>query len=181
MLLGQLQLLAQEMTDQEAAEAAVAAGGVIAAILAFLAAFAVVIAVVALFFAACFWKVFSKAGQPGWAAFVPIYNVVLLLQIVGRPLWWIFLLIIPGINLIVGIILYIDLAKSYGKDIMFALGLIAVSPLFLPILAFGSAQYQGPAALADGGAAPAGDGGDPPAGDDSDAPAGDDSDAPSEG
>ena len=98
------------------------------------------------------------------------YNVVLLLQIVGRPLWWIFLLIIPGINLIVGIILFIDLAKSYGKDTMFALGLIALSPLFLPILAFGSAQYQGPAALADGGDAPAGDGGDSPAGDGGDSP-----------
>ena len=162
MLLGQLQLLAQEMTDQEAA---VAAGGAIAAILAFIATFAIFIAVIGLFFAACFWKVFSKAGQPGWAAFVPIYNTVLLLQIVGRPLWWLLLLCIPGVNAVVGIILAIDLAKSYGKDTAFALGLIVLSPIFVPMLAFGSAQYAGPAAddggsaPAAGGFAPAGDGG----------------------
>jgi len=152
MLLGQLQLLAQEMTDEEAA---VAAGGVLAAIVAFIVTFALILAVMALFYCVCFWKVFSKADQPGWAAFIPIYNIVVMLQIVGRPTWWVLLCLIPFVNFIVFIILFLDLAKSYGKDTMFALGLILLTPIFLPILAFGSAQYGGPSVLDDSGGAPA--------------------------
>jgi hypothetical protein len=152
MLLGQLQLLAQEMTDEEAA---VAAGGVLAAIVAFIATFALILAGMALFYCVCFWKVFSKADQPGWAAFIPIYNIVVMLQIVGRPTWWVLLCLIPFVNFIVFIILFLDLAKSYGKDTMFALGLILLTPIFLPILAFGSAQYGGPSVLDDSGGAPA--------------------------
>lgn len=151
MLLGQLQLLAQEMTDEEA----VAAGGAIAAIVAFIATFALILAGMALFYCVCFWKVFSKADQPGWAAFIPIYNIVVMLQIVGRPTWWVLLCLIPFVNSIVFIILFLDLAKSYGKDTMFALGLILLTPIFLPILAFGSAQYGGPSVLDDSGGAPA--------------------------
>jgi hypothetical protein len=152
MLLGQLQLLAQEMTDEEAA---VAAGGILAAIVAFIATFALILAGMALFYCVCFWKVFSKADQPGWAAFIPIYNIVVMLQIVGRPTWWVLLCLIPFVNFIVFIILFLDLAKSYGKDTMFALGLILLTPIFLPILAFGSAQYGGPSVLDDSGGAPA--------------------------
>ena len=48
-------------------------------------------AAIVLFYCVCFWKIFSKAGQPGWAAFIPIYNTVVLLQIVGRPVWWVVL------------------------------------------------------------------------------------------
>jgi len=109
----------------------------------------------ALFYCVCFWKVFSKADQPGWAAFIPIYNIVVMLQIVGRPTWWVLLCLIPFVNFIVFIILFLDLAKSYGKDTMFALGLILLTPIFLPILAFGSAQYGGPSVLDDSGGAPA--------------------------
>ena len=90
------------------------------------------------------WKIFSKAGQPGWAAIIPIYNLFVWCKIVGRPAWWILLLLIcfP----IFYIILCIDLAKSFGKGIGFALGLIFLSIIFFPILAFGSATYQGPSA-----------------------------------
>ena len=147
--MGQVQLLAQ-MTDEQVA------GGIVAALIAFISGFAVLFGILGLFFMACYWKVFSKAGQPGWAAFVPIYNVVVLMQIVGRPGWWFFLFCIPFVNAIVGIIVILDLAKSYGKDNAFAAGLIILGPIFLPILAFGSAEYQGPAALA--GDAPAGGG-----------------------
>ena len=45
------------------------------------------------FFVWVFWRIFEKAGQPGWAAIIPIYNVIVLLEIVGRPLWWIILAI----------------------------------------------------------------------------------------
>ena len=108
------------------------------------------LAVTILMIAAC-WKVFTKAGQPGWAAIVPIYNWYILCKIVGRPGWWVILFFIPFINFIIGIILCIDLAKSFGKGVGFAIGLILLGIIFFPILGFGSVQYQGPAA---GGLAP---------------------------
>ena len=98
-----------------------------------------------LMIAAC-WKIFTKAGQPGWAAIIPIYNWYIFCKIVGRPGWWVILLLIPFVNFIVGIILCIDLAKSFGKGVGFGIGLILLGVIFFPILGFGSAQYQGPAA-----------------------------------
>lgn len=98
-----------------------------------------------LMIAAC-WKIFTKAGQPGWAAIIPIYNWYVLCKIVGRPGWWVILLLIPFVNFIIGIILCIDLAKSFGKGVGFGIGLILLGVIFFPILGFGSAQYQGPAA-----------------------------------
>jgi hypothetical protein len=90
------------------------------------------------------WKIFEKAGKPGWAAIVPIYNVIILLEIVGRPLWWIILLIIPCVNIVINIIVCIDLAKSFGKDAGYGIGLALLSIIFFPILGFGKAQYMGP-------------------------------------
>lgn len=92
-----------------------------------------------------FWKVFTKAGQPGWAVIVPIYNMIVLLQIVGRPLWWIILAMIPLVNIAIGFIVMIDLARSFGKSTGFALGLMFLGFIFYPILGFGSARYLGPA------------------------------------
>lgn len=94
------------------------------------------------------WKVFVKAGQPGWAVLIPIYNVYVLLEIVGRPWWWLLLLIIPGVNFIIAIILTFDLAASFGKSTGFGFGLLFLSFIFTLILAFGDAQYTGPAAAA---------------------------------
>jgi uncharacterized membrane protein YhaH (DUF805 family) len=95
---------------------------------------------------AAWWKIFSKAGQPGLAAIIPIYNWIVWCKIVGRPWWWILLLLIPFVNLIILIILMIDLAKSFGKGVGFGIGLILLAVIFFPILGFGSAQYQGPSA-----------------------------------
>src|SRR5437762_11828809 len=92
------------------------------------------------------WKVFTKAGQPGWASIIPIYNLYVWCKIVGRPWWWILLMLIPFVNFIVAIILCIDLAKSFGKGVGFGLGLAFLGIIFFPILGFGSAQYQGPSA-----------------------------------
>jgi hypothetical protein len=91
---------------------------------------------------ASLWKVYEKAGKPGWAAIVPIYNIVVLLEIVRKPVWWIVLLIIPIANLIVAIIIYMQLAKSFGKSSGFGLGLVFLGFIFFPILAFGDAQYE---------------------------------------
>ena len=95
---------------------------------------------------AAFWKIYSKAGQPGWACIIPIYNLYIWCKIVGRPWWWILLMLIPLVNFIILIILYIDMAKSFGKGVGFGIGLILLPIIFFPILGFGSATYQGPAA-----------------------------------
>lgn len=90
------------------------------------------------------WKVFEKAGQPGWAILIPFYNIYVMLQIVGRPGWWLLLLFIPFVNAIILILVYIDLAHSFGKSSAFGLGLFFLGVIFLPILGFGDAEYEGP-------------------------------------
>ena len=101
---------------------------------------------VALLLIVAMWKVFTKAGQPGWASIIPIYNLYIWCKIVGRLWWWILLMLIPFVNFIVCIILCIDLAKSFGKGVGFGIGLALLGIIFFPILGFGSAQYQGPSA-----------------------------------
>lgn len=92
------------------------------------------------------WKAYEKAGQPGWAAIVPIYNIYIWCKIVGRPGWWVLLMFVPFVSLIIAIILCVDLAKSFGKGVGFAVGIIFLGFIFVPILGFGDAEYQGPAA-----------------------------------
>ncbi len=92
------------------------------------------------------WKVFVKAGKPGWAAIVPIYNIWVLLEIVGRPGWWLILYIIPLVNVVVQILVTLELAKSFGRSIAYAIGLLLLPFIFYLMLGFGEDQYQGPAA-----------------------------------
>ena len=93
-----------------------------------------------------YWKMLEKAGQPGWGAIVPIYNSYLLCKIAGRPGWWVILLFVPYISFIFWIIVMVDVAKSFGKGIGFAVGMILLSAIFIPILGFGDAEYLGPSA-----------------------------------
>ena len=99
---------------------------------------------------ASMWKVFAKAGQPGWASIVPIYNLIVLLKIAGKPLWWFVLFLVPLVNFFALIMVAMDLAKSFGKSKGFGLGLIFLGFIFYPMLAFGDARYQGPAGEAGG-------------------------------
>lgn len=93
------------------------------------------------------WKVFTKAGEPGWAAIIPIYNYYIVLKIIGRPWWWLLLMLIPIVNLVVSIIVAIDLAKSFGKDALYGIILLWIfSVIGFLILGYGDAEYQGPAA-----------------------------------
>jgi len=94
---------------------------------------------------AAVWKIFTKAGKPGWAALIPIYNIILLLEIVGRPAWWVILMFVPFANIVVVFILAFELARSFGHDVGFGLGLAFLPFIFFPILAFGSSTYRGPA------------------------------------
>jgi hypothetical protein len=90
------------------------------------------------------WKIFTKAGKPGWAAIVPIYNWIVLVKIVGKPLWWDIMLFIPCVNLVFGILVYIELAKCFGKDTLYGVLLFLLSPIMIPVLGFSDAQYTPP-------------------------------------
>jgi len=93
---------------------------------------------------ASMWTIFSKAGKPGWASIVPIYNLIVLLEIVGKPWWWLLLMLIPIVNIVILIIVWHNLSLSFGKSGGFTVGLILLGIIFLPILAFGDAKYVGP-------------------------------------
>ena len=95
---------------------------------------------------ASMWKLFTKAGKPGWASLIPIYNTIVLIEITGRPLWWFVLLLIPFVNIVFLVILMNDLSKSFGQGIGTTLLLIFLPFIAFPMLAFGSASYVGPAA-----------------------------------
>jgi hypothetical protein len=108
----------------------------------FLITFCIAIVV---FMIAAQWKVYEKANQPGWACIIPIYNQYVLLKIVGKPGWWLLLLLIPFVNIIFAIWTVNLLSKSFGKDEGFTLGLIFLGFIFYPLLGFGDAKYMGPA------------------------------------
>lgn len=88
------------------------------------------------------WKIFKKAGKDGWKALIPIYNAYTLLQILNMEPMLCFLSIIPGANLMLGIVMSVKLAKSFGKGNGFAVGLILLEPIFEMILGFGDAKYK---------------------------------------
>ncbi|WP_343531105.1 DUF5684 domain-containing protein [Pedobacter sp.] len=92
------------------------------------------------------WKTFEKAGKPGWAAIIPIYNTYIMIEIVGKPTIWLLWCILPCVNIIFLIWLTNLMSKSFGKDEGFTVGLILLSFIFWPILGFGSAKYIGPSA-----------------------------------
>ncbi|MDX9868782.1 MAG: DUF5684 domain-containing protein [Kiritimatiellia bacterium] len=91
------------------------------------------------------WRVFTKAGQPGWAILIPIYNTYVMLKIAGKPGWWLLLMLVPVVNLIVTILMLAGIAQNFGKGGGYVLGLIFLPFLFYPMLAFGDAQYCGTA------------------------------------
>ncbi|MGH1345377.1 MAG: DUF5684 domain-containing protein [Nannocystales bacterium] len=106
-------------------------------LIAALVQLAIVIVVVA-----GFWKVFAKAGQPGWACLVPFYNVYVMLQIANKPTWWLVLFFIPVANFIAAILVNIAIAEKFGKSTGFGVGMAFLSFIFVPILGFGDAQYN---------------------------------------
>ncbi len=104
--------------------------------------FTLVMLAFALLLVASMWKVFSKAGEPGWASLVPIYSTIVWLKIAGKPAWWFILVLIPLVNLIVAIVASISLAERFGKGTGYGLGLVFLLPIFYPMLAFGDARYR---------------------------------------
>lgn len=90
------------------------------------------------------WKIYTKAGQPGWAVLIPIYNIIVMLQIIRKPLWWIIMFFIPLVNIVFLIMTYDGLSRAFGKGIGTTLGLLFLPIIFVPILGYGSAEYQWP-------------------------------------
>jgi Family of unknown function (DUF5684) len=105
---------------------------------------AFIVLAIIIFMIASLWKVFAKASEPGWAAIIPIYNVIVLLKISGKPLWWLILFFIPVANFIIAILAALGLAERFGKSSGFGIGLALLPFIFYPMLAFGSAAYVGP-------------------------------------
>ena len=111
-------------------------GGVIAIAAIFSLVF-IAIYVVAL------WKIFEKMGQPGWYGIIPIFNFCVIAKLAGKDWWWGLLIIVPCIGWIFQIILLNELSKLFGKTVLYTVGLIFLPFIFLLILAFGSARYEG--------------------------------------
>ena len=105
------------------------------------------LSVLVLFFISL-WRVFEKAGQPGWAAIIPIYNFYILCKIAGKPGWWWILILIPVVNFVILLLVKLDLASAFGKSAGFAIGLWLLPLIFYPLLAFSDAQYRKPAPAA---------------------------------
>lgn len=121
-----------------------------AGFLGFVGIWILFILAISIFYIVVQWKVYTKAGKKGWAVLIPIYNMVVGLQIVNRPWWWIFLMFIPIVNIVIAIICINDLAKAFGKGTGFTLGLIFLWFVFLPIIAFGNLTYTKPIRPEDG-------------------------------
>lgn len=91
----------------------------------------------------CYWRIFVRAGQPGWAALVPIYKTIVILRIIDRPWYWLLLMAIPYLGLIWMIWTINLLVKMFGKNEGFTLGVFLLPIIFLPLLAFGNNTFQG--------------------------------------
>lgn len=92
---------------------------------------------------AAMWRIFTKAGESGWKSLIPVWNLIVLVRMAGRPRWWLLLLLVPVVNLVVTLAIFIALSRAFGKGIGFGIGLVLLGLVFFPVLAFGQAQYTG--------------------------------------
>ena len=118
----------------------------------------ILLMLVAVLMIVSYWKLFKKAGKPGWAAIVPIYNLWILYEVAGLPGWTALLGLIPVVGVLImfvlNIIVAIKLPPKFGKEGIYSVGLIFLPVVFYPMLAFGKAEYVGEGAPA-AAAAPA--------------------------
>ncbi len=89
------------------------------------------------------WKVFTKAGEYGWASIIPFYNLYVLTKISGRSGWWFLLLFIPLVNIVMLFVIFYGVSQAFGKGIGYTIGLYFLPFIFWPMLAFGDAKYHG--------------------------------------
>ncbi len=88
------------------------------------------------------WKIYEKAGVNGWSALVPFHRNVKLFEIAGKPVWWIFLYLVPILNVIVYVATLIALSKKFGHGVGFAIGLLFLPFIFFAILGLGKSEYN---------------------------------------
>lgn len=131
-----------------------ASAGMAAGIFALIGVLIIPLMIIWVIMVVAHWKIYEKAGKPGWAAIIPIYNVIVLLEIVGKPVWWIILFLIPCVNIVFLVWTINLLSKSFGQSEGFTVGLLLLGVVFYPVLAFGNYQYLGPSAKEAGGLRP---------------------------
>ena len=103
----------------------------------------IIAGVIMLFFIICEWRIYQKAGYGGWEILIPIYNAYVFFKITWGSGWYMFLMCIPLVNVVIGIITMFKLARVFGKGAGFGFGLLFLEPIFLAILAFGNCDYEG--------------------------------------
>ena len=101
-----------------------------------------IFSLVALFMIVANWRLYKKAGKEGWTSIIPIYNLIVKFEFLDIPLWFIILAFIPAANIAVIVITSLSMAKKFDKDMGFAVGLMILPVVFVPILAFGNAEYN---------------------------------------
>jgi len=117
-------------------------GGIMAAI-ADIAVYLVLSIAILVVMVVSYWKIYVKAGKPGWAAIVPIYNIIILLEIVKKPVWWVILFFIPCANIVALVLVALEFVKVFGKPSWHAALMILVGIVYLPYIAFSDAKYVG--------------------------------------
>lgn len=95
-----------------------------------------------IFLIGAMWKIYTKAGEEGWACLIPFYSFYVLCKFCGVKNWW--LIFIPFANIYIAIVAIFALAKSFGKDVGFGVGLLLLGIIFYPILGYGDSVYVGP-------------------------------------
>ena len=113
------------------------------ALTAFYGMYSIVVIIVSVLVIIGLWKLFVKAGEPGWAAIVPFYNAYVLFKITMGNGWLFLLSLIPCVGVIAPFVAYFKLAEKFGKGTGFGVGLVLLTPIFLLMLAFGDAEYEG--------------------------------------
>ena len=103
--------------------------------------FVLVIAVLTL---VAMWKIFVKAGKPGWACLIPFYNMYCMYDIAWGNGWLFLLTFITCVGFVFAIIMLFKLAKAFGQGTGFGFGLLFLNTIFVLILGFGKAEYIGP-------------------------------------
>ncbi|MEJ2594585.1 MAG: DUF5684 domain-containing protein [bacterium] len=92
-----------------------------------------------------FWQIFEKAGKPGWKSIIPVYNLLVLFDILGKPRYWFLFLLIPGLHIFIPIWMTILLGQRFQQSDLFIMGLFLFGFVFVPVLAFGDSKYTAPA------------------------------------
>lgn len=106
-------------------------------------AFLLIILAVSILLVVAYWVIYERAGRAGWKSLIPFYNIYVLMEISGKPGWWMFLLFIPLVGVVIYFLAMLSLAKKFGRSELFGVGIFLLPMIFLPLLAFGDSQYEG--------------------------------------